>query len=100
MWASLKAPRNAEPRWPDVPNATRWAGSVGSGVVSWYAASSASTSTRAEGSTGLPACWLMAIGPPFDDRFGAFDILRRLRPSASATPDAHGHGRMPAVALA
>ena len=26
MWASLKAARNADPRWPDVPNATRWAG--------------------------------------------------------------------------
>ena len=34
MWASLNAPRNAEPRWPDVPNATRCAGSPGSGVVS------------------------------------------------------------------
>ncbi len=35
MWASLKAPRNAEPRWPEVPKATRWAGSDGSGWISW-----------------------------------------------------------------
>jgi hypothetical protein len=24
MWASLNAPLNADPRWPDVPKATSW----------------------------------------------------------------------------
>ncbi len=31
MWASLKALRSDDPRWPDVPKATRCAGSDGSG---------------------------------------------------------------------
>ena len=32
MCASLNAPLSDEPRWPDVPKATRWAGSDGSGA--------------------------------------------------------------------
>jgi hypothetical protein len=35
MWASLNVVRNDEPRWPEVPNATRCAWSSGSGVRSW-----------------------------------------------------------------
>ena len=31
MWSSLKAPSRDEPRWPEVPNATRWPMSAGSG---------------------------------------------------------------------
>ena len=31
MWLSLKLPLKEEPRWPDVPNATRCVGSDGSG---------------------------------------------------------------------
>ena len=31
MWSSLKLPRSDEPRWPEVPKATRCAGSEGSG---------------------------------------------------------------------
>src|SRR3954447_20892088 len=62
MWSSLKAALNADPRWPDVPNATRCAGSDGSGWISEYAASSASRSTRSPGCAGWPArgSWLMA----------------------------------------
>ena len=33
MWASLKDPSRLDPRWPDVPNTTCWAGSDGSGTV-------------------------------------------------------------------
>ncbi len=33
MWSSLNVPANAEPRWPDVPNATRCAASPGSGCT-------------------------------------------------------------------
>ena len=33
MCPSLNAERSAEPRWPDVPNATRWVGSDGSGTL-------------------------------------------------------------------
>ena len=62
MCASLNAPFNDDPRCPDVPNATRWAGSAGSGRVSWYAPMSRSTSTRMEGSAGRPARSLFAIG--------------------------------------
>ncbi len=35
MCASLKLRRSEEPRWPEVPKATRWAGSRGSGASSW-----------------------------------------------------------------
>ena len=31
MWSSLKAVSKALPRWPEVPKATRWAGTAGSG---------------------------------------------------------------------
>ena len=34
MWASLKDPFREEPRWPEVPKETRWAGSSGSGRIS------------------------------------------------------------------
>ena len=64
MWASLKAPVSDDPRWPDVPKATRCAGSAGSGAASWYAASNRSTSTRSAGSAGRPARGSIAIGPP------------------------------------
>ncbi len=33
MWSSLKLPRSEEPRWPEVPKATRCPGSCGSGFV-------------------------------------------------------------------
>jgi hypothetical protein len=32
MWFSLKELWSAEPRWPEVPKATRWAGMDGSGL--------------------------------------------------------------------
>jgi hypothetical protein len=32
MWDSLKAVSKAEPRWPEVPKATRWVGMAGSGL--------------------------------------------------------------------
>src|SRR3954452_13387914 len=61
MWSSLNAALNAEPRCPDVPNATRCAGTDGSGWMSAYARSSASRSTRSRGWAGWPArgSWLM-----------------------------------------
>ena len=31
MWSSLNAPSRLEPRWPDVPKTTCWAGFSGSG---------------------------------------------------------------------
>ncbi len=31
MWSSLNVVRSDEPRWPEVPNETRWPGSSGSG---------------------------------------------------------------------
>ena len=31
MWSSLKLPLSEEPRWPEVPKATRCPGSEGSG---------------------------------------------------------------------
>jgi len=34
MWASLKAASREEPRWPEVPKATFWAGSSTSGTRS------------------------------------------------------------------
>ena len=40
MWASLNADWSDEPRCPDVPNATRCAGMLGSGSSAWYAATS------------------------------------------------------------
>src|SRR4029079_17943508 len=63
MCASLNAPFSDDPRCPDVPNATRWEGSDGSGV-SKYAASHRYTSTWEEGSAGRPARSLIAITPP------------------------------------
>src|SRR4051794_35644666 len=61
MWASLNAAFREEPRWPDVPNATRYAGSRGSGRTSRYALTSRSRSTSCAGSAGRPACVLIAI---------------------------------------
>ena len=34
MWASLKAVSSEEPRWPEVPNTTRWSGLPASGTRS------------------------------------------------------------------
>ena len=34
MWASLKAVSKEEPRWPEVPKTTFWAGTAGSGTRS------------------------------------------------------------------
>jgi hypothetical protein len=34
MWASLKAPSRLEPRWPEVPNVTRWSARETSGRIS------------------------------------------------------------------
>src|SRR5829696_4997277 len=60
MCASLNAPLNAEPRWPEVPNATRCAVSDGSGRTWSYARRSAATSTSSDGRAGWPAraLWL------------------------------------------
>src|SRR3954454_6044230 len=55
MCASLKAPSRLEPRCPDVPKTTFWAGFATSGVMSSYALSMASTWTRSSGCAGWPA---------------------------------------------
>src|SRR6478735_2263599 len=94
MCASLNAPRNAEPRWPDVPNATRCAGSAGSGRTSWYAASRASMSTRSAAVAGWPA-------RGFDGAMGAVcrtalpqtPRIERPAPAQESDRDEHPEGR-------
>src|SRR6185369_13808455 len=60
MCASLKAPLSEDPRCPEVPNATRCAGSVGSGRISKYERTSRSMSTSIDGSADRPANSLLA----------------------------------------
>ncbi len=55
MWSSLKLAASDEPRWPLVPNATRWPGSSGSGCTVKYAVTSFATSTRSAEVAGCPA---------------------------------------------
>src|SRR5215831_4422759 len=55
MCASLKEPWSGEPRWPLVPNFTRWAGSEGSGRRVKYSLRSRSGSIRRSGGAGWPA---------------------------------------------
>ena len=59
MWFSLKLPSNEQPRWPEVPKATRCAGTDGSGFTAVYAASSLPMSTRMDFGAGLPASGLI-----------------------------------------
>ncbi len=63
--ASLNALSNADPRWPEVPNATRCAATAGSGVRAKYAVTSRGTSTSIDGSTGLPARLLNGLAMAF-----------------------------------
>ena len=51
----MKALLNAEPRWPEVPNATRWPASAGSGLPEKYAVTSRGTLTSVEASIVRPA---------------------------------------------
>src|SRR5713101_379684 len=49
---SLKLRESDDPRWPDVPNSIRSAGTEGSGCSLWYAVTSFGTFTKSD---GLPA---------------------------------------------
>ena len=97
MWASLKAARNADPRWPDVPNATRCAGSDGSGRISSYARRRAATSTRSDGRAGWPArgCWVIAGRVA---QAAAGRARRRTIPVRTGPGDGHRGPRSPAAA--
>src|SRR5664280_1385273 len=77
MCASLNEVVSDDPRWPDVPNATRSDGIAGSGRRSKYAPTRRSTSIRSPGSAGRPASSLTAIVGP--------SIGRRARARAGAT---------------
>src|SRR2546423_8119206 len=52
---SLKLRESDDPRWPDVPNSMRSAGTEGSGCSLWYAVTSFGTFTNSDGGAGLPA---------------------------------------------
>src|SRR5664280_3496674 len=64
MCASLNEVVSDDPRWPDVPNATRSDGIAGSGRRSKYAPTRRSTSIRSPGSAGRPASSLTTIVGP------------------------------------
>src|SRR5690348_303051 len=64
IWSSLKLVSKAEPRWPEVPKLTRWAGMAGSGFFSKYAGISAATSSFSVGGTSVPAVGSMVMASP------------------------------------
>ena len=79
MWASLKLRRRAEPRWPEVPKATRWAGSRGSGCSGRVAPRRRSgTSTRTVAGGGLAG---EGVGHVLE--CGTVPALRQLRQGLS-----------------
>src|SRR6187551_1116353 len=58
---SLNDSSNGEPRWPEVPKVTRWAGSAGSGMPVKYAVTSLPTSTSSDAGTDSPARGLIRL---------------------------------------
>ena len=78
MWASLKAPFNAEPRCPEVPKATRCAGSDGSGRISWYDAHEALDIDQLR--------WLGRASGSFADRHRPSSRVDRATPAELACP--------------
>src|SRR5438552_12176913 len=60
MWPSLKAPWNAEPRWPEVPKATRSEATSGLGSVVKNALTRRGTLMSAERGAGFPGTRLVA----------------------------------------
>src|SRR5665647_1396759 len=65
MCASLNALLKAEPRCPEVPNATRCAGNDGSGLPAKYAVTSRGTFVSIDGSAVLPASGFMSAATWF-----------------------------------
>src|SRR6202035_2370987 len=65
MCASLNALWSAEPRCPEVPNATRCAGTAGSGWPAKYAVTSRGIFASIEGSAGWPARGLILADTGF-----------------------------------
>src|SRR5713101_593349 len=63
--ASLNALLKAEPRCPEVPNATRCAGTDGSGFPAKYAVTSRGMFASIDGSTVLPASGLISAATRF-----------------------------------
>src|SRR5215467_4761580 len=91
MWSSLNVAVNAEPRWPEVPNDTRWAASSGSGCTAKNAVTSFGTSTRSLGAAGWPARGLVTLSP---------GQLRRARPWQPHPPGSWQFGQRRVAASA
>src|ERR1019366_988036 len=79
MWSSLKALLNAEPRCPDVPNATRCEGTAGSGLPAKYAVTSRGTFASIDGAAVLPASGFMLADTGFLDVSAENDPPRHCR---------------------